>query len=166
MAKKEKTETGKPRNTADIGFEKLQEGDGFENDPDAYLEENVFFVPEAARWAKIAADTAGAVRERAAFLLRHRIALWDVLASCDIEGASDSSITDGVPNDFSPLLSNSKISRIFCTGKTAFALYRKYCAEKYGVEYFYLPSTSPANRAAWPDEKLAEEYKKKILPSL
>lgn len=113
-----------------------------------------------------AADTAGAVRERTAFLLRHRIALWDVLASCDIEGASDSSITDGVPNDFSPLLSNSKISRIFCTGKTAFALYRKYCAEKYGVEYFYLPSTSPANRAAWPDEKLAEEYKKKILPSL
>ena len=33
----------------------VQEGDGFENDPDAYLEENVFFVPEPARWANIAA---------------------------------------------------------------------------------------------------------------
>ncbi|MCC8192568.1 MAG: type I restriction-modification system subunit M [Ruminococcus sp.] len=30
------------------------EGDGFENDPDAYLEENIFFVPEKARWSKIA----------------------------------------------------------------------------------------------------------------
>ncbi|MGF2470422.1 type I restriction-modification system subunit M N-terminal domain-containing protein, partial [Ralstonia pseudosolanacearum] len=30
------------------------EGDGFENDPDAYVEENIFFVPENARWDKIA----------------------------------------------------------------------------------------------------------------
>ena len=38
-------------------FEELvREGDGFENDPDAYEEENIFFVPEAARWAKIAAE--------------------------------------------------------------------------------------------------------------
>ena len=38
-------------------FEELvREGDGFENDPDAYEEDNIFFVPEAARWAKIAAE--------------------------------------------------------------------------------------------------------------
>lgn len=30
------------------------EGDGFEDDPDAYIEENVFFVPENARWKTIA----------------------------------------------------------------------------------------------------------------
>ncbi len=34
--------------------ELVAEGDGFENDPDAYLEENIFFVPEKARWSKIA----------------------------------------------------------------------------------------------------------------
>lgn len=34
--------------------ELVAEGDGFENDPDAYAEENVFFVPENARWKKIA----------------------------------------------------------------------------------------------------------------
>ena len=33
----------------------VAEGDGFEDDPDAYLEDNVFFVPEDARWDKIAA---------------------------------------------------------------------------------------------------------------
>lgn len=34
--------------------ELVAEGDGFENDPDEYLAENVFFVPEEARWNKIA----------------------------------------------------------------------------------------------------------------
>ena len=40
--------------------ELLKEGDGFENDKDAYAEENIFFVPEEARWSKIssAAHTA------------------------------------------------------------------------------------------------------------
>ena len=33
----------------------VEEGDGFENDPDFYLEENIFFVPECARWKTIAA---------------------------------------------------------------------------------------------------------------
>lgn len=32
----------------------VAEGDGFENDPDEYLAENVFFVPESARWNVIA----------------------------------------------------------------------------------------------------------------
>ena len=34
--------------------ELVAEGDGFEDDPDAYEEENIFFVPENARWRKIA----------------------------------------------------------------------------------------------------------------
>lgn len=35
--------------------ELLAEGDGFENDKDAYTMENIFFVPEIARWSTIAA---------------------------------------------------------------------------------------------------------------
>ena len=34
--------------------ELIKEGDGFENDRDAYAEENIFFVPEEARWSTIA----------------------------------------------------------------------------------------------------------------
>lgn len=34
----------------------VEEGDGFENDRDAYMEENVFFVPTKARWEHIAAN--------------------------------------------------------------------------------------------------------------
>ena len=37
-------------------YQKLvKEGDGFEDDPDAYLMDNIFFVPEEARWSTIAA---------------------------------------------------------------------------------------------------------------
>ena len=32
----------------------VEDGDGFEDDKDAYAEDNIFFVPEAARWSKIA----------------------------------------------------------------------------------------------------------------
>ena len=34
----------------------VDEGDGFEDDRDAYVEDNIFFVPEEARWSKIASN--------------------------------------------------------------------------------------------------------------
>ena len=36
------------------------------------------------------------IEEKTTLLLRHRLALWDVLASCEITGASDASITPQV----------------------------------------------------------------------
>ena len=33
--------------------ELVAEGDGFEDDRDAYAEDNIFFVPEDARWSKM-----------------------------------------------------------------------------------------------------------------
>ena len=36
--------------------ELVAEGDGFEDDRDAYVEDNIFFVPEDARWSKIASS--------------------------------------------------------------------------------------------------------------
>lgn len=109
------------------------------------------------------ADKNAAIAERKDFLYRHHIALWDVLRECEITGASDSSIKKEIPNDFSEILASSKINHIFCTGKTAFNLYKKHCTHKYSTPFFYLPSTSPANQAAWPTQKLIEEYKLKLL---
>ena len=34
--------------------ELVAEGDGFEDDRDAYAEDNIFYVPEEARWNRIA----------------------------------------------------------------------------------------------------------------
>ena len=93
------------------------------------------------------------IAEKKAFLLSHRIALWDVIASCSIEGSSDSSIRDVVPNDLSVILSTADIRAIFCNGKTSWNYYRKYQEAVTGIPAVSLPSTSPAN-AAWSLEKL------------
>ena len=109
-----------------------------------------------------APDHTAAIEERRAFLLRHYLAMWDVLASCKITGAADSSIKNAIPNDFSEILENSKVRQIICTGKTSFNLWQKNCAALYEPRYnltvHCLPSTSPAN-AQWSKEKLIEEYK-------
>ena len=107
-------------------------------------------------------DLSAAITERRSFLLRHHLAMWDVLASCEITGASDSSIKNAIPNDFTEILQNSQIGHIICTGKTAFNLWQKHCSAKYKecfkLTVHSLPSTSPAN-AQWSKEKLLEEYK-------
>ena len=100
-----------------------------------------------------------AVDERRALVLRHGIALWDVLASCDIRGAADTSIKNPVPNDFSKLLVSSHIDRIYCTGQTAYKLYTKLCEEATHIGAVCLPSTSSANRGRWPLDALIEAYR-------
>ena len=89
------------------------------------------------------------------FLLKHGIALWDVIASCEIENSSDSSIRNAVPNDLERILSTAEIRMIYTNGKAADKLYRKY----YQREAMCLPSTSPAN-AAWSFDKLLQAWEK------
>ena len=98
--------------------------------------------------------------EKTAFVLRHHIALWDVLASCEINGAADSSIRKPIPNDFTQILRDSQIDRIFTTGKTATSLFQKHIAPVIGRDAVYLPSTSPANQALFPWDVLLAEWKK------
>jgi len=99
------------------------------------------------------------IEEKTEFLLENNIAVWDVLHSCQISGADDSSIKNPVVNDFTEILANSKIKTIFTTGMTATKIYNKYCAEKNGINSIYLPSTSPANRKYYNFESLVKEYK-------
>lgn len=85
------------------------------------------------------------VAQKRSLLLRHRIALWDVLRVCDIEASSDASIRNALPNDLAPLLRATQIHTIYCNGGTAYRLYKRHCAAQYGLPYVGLPSTSPAN---------------------
>lgn len=86
------------------------------------------------------------VEERRAYALEHSIALWDVLASCEIEGASDASIARPVPNDLVRISSVAPLEAVFTTGTKATQLYRRLCADMLpGVPHYGLPSTSPAN---------------------
>jgi hypoxanthine-DNA glycosylase len=84
---------------------------------------------------------------RRELVISNGIALWDVLHSCEIDGASDASIKNPVGNKFKPILETSNIGAIFTTGKTGTKLFAELCAEEAGMQSIYLPSTSPANRA-------------------
>lgn len=92
------------------------------------------------------------------FLLRRGIALWDVIASCDITGSSDSSIRNPIINDIGMILRAARIEAVYANGKKAEQLYRKHVAPVTGVTITGLPSTSPAN-AACSMERLMEVWK-------
>ena len=97
--------------------------------------------------------------EKASLVLRHNIALWDVLASCEIEGASDSSIRSPVPNDLTIILNAAPVTHIYTTGKAAFNLFNKFIAPKINRQAIYLPSTSPANQALFPWNILLQTWR-------
>ena len=104
------------------------------------------------------------IPEKRGMLLRRGIALWDVLASCEIVGASDASIRNPVPNDLGPLLAGAPIRAVFATGGQAARLYRRWQQPSTGLPITQLPSTSPANCAcSW--EALCQAYGA-ILPWL
>ena len=109
--------------------------------------------------ARLADEPVPATNDRKRdFCLRHHIALWDVLAECEIEGASDASIRNARPNDLASIVRAAPIEAVFCTGAKAWELYRRLgCEEACGLPAVKLPSTSPAN-AAWSLDALVEAY--------
>ena len=95
------------------------------------------------------------VEEKTRLVLAHSLALWDTVASCEIVGAADSTIRRETPNDIAWLIGETRVTRIFTNGKTAFALYEKYALPKTKIGALALPSTSPAN-ASYSLENLIE----------
>ena len=118
--------------------------------------------PQNRFWRIIATVTGEApvqsVDEKRALALKHGIALWDVIESCEIRGSSDSSIRNAVPTDLSVILRVSPIEAVYTNGALAHRLYMKYQYPRTGIEAVRLPSTSPAN-AAWTFEKLLPAWK-------
>ena len=96
------------------------------------------------------------IDEKKEFLLRNHIAVWDVIASCDIEGSSYSRIKNEVPNNFSDILKAAPIRQIYTNGGTAYKLYHKYCEKMTGIKAVKLPSTSPANASYSLDRLIGE----------
>ena len=138
--------------------------------PSVKSREAAFFYghPQNRFWKVVSAvlgvDCPGSVEDKKRMLLQNRIALWDVIASCRIEGSSDSSIRDVVPTDLRAILNTAGIRAVFCNGQTAFRLYARYQQTQTGLFAIALPSTSPAN-AAYGLDRLVENWKA-ILPHL
>ena len=131
--------------------------------PSVKSREQGFFYghPQNRFWRVTAAvfscDVPQTIPEKRAFLLANHVALWDVIASCEITGSSDSSIKNVQPNPLLPIIQQSKIKRVFVNGGTAAKYYDKYQLPVTGISAVRLPSTSPAN-AAWTLEKLIDAW--------
>ena len=136
--------------------------------PSVKSREQFFFYghPQNRFWRVVATVYGDAVpatiEEKKAFLHRHCIALWDVIAECDIQGSSDSSIRNAVPTDLGRILAGSRVDRIYCNGSTSARMFEKYQRQTLGREAVVLPSTSPAN-AAFSLDRLVERWQV-ILP--
>ena len=131
--------------------------------PSVKTRESGFFYghPQNRFWKVMAAvfqdDVPLTLPEKRAFLTRRRIALWDVIHSCDIIGSSDASIKNVTVNDLNEILKNADILQIFVNGKTAEKMYIKYTEPLIKRKAVCLPSTSPAN-AAWTFDRLAAAW--------
>jgi len=126
-------------------------------------EEMFFYGHPQNRFWKVVSVVLGcslpvSTEEKRKMLLENKIALWDVIASCEITGSSDSSIRNVKENDLSEILEKADIKQIFVNGKTAEKYYNKYTKNYTGREAICLPSTSPAN-AAYSVEKLIDSWK-------
>ena len=127
--------------------------------PSVRSREQQFFYghPQNRFWrvtsAVMECETPQTIDEKRAFLLKNHIALWDVIASCEIVGSSDSSIRNVIPNDLTPIFAAADIRQVYVNGGTASKYYDRYQKPILGRSAVRLPSTSPAN-AAWSLEKL------------
>ncbi len=95
------------------------------------------------------------IEEKKKLLYDHNIAIWDVIAQCDIIGSSDSSIKNVIPNDMNKILDHAPIERIYANGGKAYELYMQYCYPACQRKITKLPSTSPANAAFSMDKLLS-----------
>ena len=89
-------------------------------------------------------DVPESIEGKKEFLLRRKIALWDIAVSCEIEGSSDASLRNAEIANLSDIFKQTSLKKIILNGALAYKLFlKKY--ENCGISYEKLPSTSPAN---------------------
>lgn len=132
--------------------------------PSVKSRENAFYYghPQNRFWRVLAAvfgdDAPVSIPEKTAFLLRRRVALWDVAARCEIRGSADASLRLLAPSNLAPIFAGADIRRVFANGTAAGRLYRRHLEPVTRREITVLPSTSPAN-AAWTLPRLTEAWR-------
>ena len=113
--------------------------------PSVKSRENQFFYhhPQNRFWkvlsGVVGCDIPVTIDDKKEFLLNNNIAVWDVIASCEIEGSSDSSIKNVVVNDLNKIIDTCDIKQIFCNGGKSFELYKKYCEKNTNLKGLNVP---------------------------
>ena len=128
--------------------------------PSVKSRENLFYYghPQNRFWRVLAAlfdaPVPVHIEEKHSLLLQNHVALWDVLASCDISGSADGSIRNPVPNDIANLLKIAPIERVFANGQTrrrAVPAVGREGSEHahHGAPLHQPPPTRPGRRKDW-----------------
>ena len=135
-----------------------------------YAHPRNLFWPIMSELLGIPANTS--YQQKTDYLVRNRIALWDVIERCARKGSLDSAIVHEsiLVNDFATLLSSyTSIEYVFFNGRKAESEFNKRVAPglagiKRDIHYELLPSTSPANAGITKSEKFKRWSKiKKII---
>lgn len=110
-------------------------------------EQAFYYGNKQNRFWKVLSEFYGAkadtIDDKIKLCLNNRIALWDIVASCRIQGSMDSDIKDYELADLSVVLDKCSIVKILCNGDKAYRLTKSvYDGD---VPVVKLPSTSPAN---------------------
>lgn len=91
---------------------------------------------------------------RLELLKTNKVALWDVIESCERKGSLDTEIKDEIDNDILELIENhSNIKTIFCNGQKSYKNLLKILGKNFKIPIFVLPSTSPLHTVKF-EEKL------------
>ncbi len=128
--------------------------------PSVLSRKNAFYYanPSNRFWKVLSLVFEEEISDKQDFLKKHKLALWDVVASCDLRGSSDSSIKNVEVNNFDEIFKKASIQLVIFNGKKAEEIYRKKC-NPFLVETITLSSTSSANAQKKLDD-LVNEYRK------
>lgn len=112
-------------------------------------EENFYYGNRQNRFWRTLAQIFGeklptTVEEKKSMLLKHNVALWDVVVECEIEGSLDANIKNAVVCDMTQIFKTADIKRIFLNGGAAKKYFKKAYPNLMAITDC-LPSTSPAN---------------------
>lgn len=95
--------------------------------------------------------------EKLEFLKKNKIAVWDVIESCERVGSLDTNIINEDRNDILKLLEEfPNIKAIFCNGQKSFKNLQREFSGNIKIPLFVLPSTSPAHAISF--EKKLESW--------
>ena len=96
--------------------------------------------------------------EKIKILKKNKIAVWDVIDSCERVGSLDTTIKNEESNDILQLLKKyQNIKTIFCNGGKSYKNLQKIVGKNFEIPIYLLPSTSPLHTISF--EKKLESWK-------
>ena len=84
------------------------------------------------------------VEGKRTFLYSRKIALWDMVTACEIDGSADVSVRNEETADLNEIFRFANIEAVLLNGSLAYNLFLRSYAD-ISIPYYKLPSTSPAN---------------------